>query len=185
LPKLAFLFGMIGAGKTYAGDSLAQTRQVISIDDIRPRALELLNADDREKRNEWPIWKSLVEEFGEGAVAESLKNAIEGTYPNLNVSQDIVLEGELLTMSTFRSLMRRAIRGLGFHIDDHQKFWLDTATDTVLLHRKKRNRLMDLEATLQTIKEYRSWYASHASRNNPVRCESPEIAVRKINDYLN
>lgn len=133
MPKVAFLTGIPGAGKSWIGENLASCNLASHIigDEVRRLAVVMLrpNVDSRSLWSE-SFWDKL---FASTCVQPAIQHAIDSfVVPNLDHSLPLVFDAFLTSHAGFRSACTAALQSAGYLVDAEQLFWIDPPLSKVV-----------------------------------------------------
>jgi len=133
LPKVAFLTGIPGAGKSWIGKELASRNIAAHIngDEVRRRTVLMLypGADSRSLWSE-SFWDHL---FVTTDVKPAIQYAIDSfVLPNLNQSLPLLFDAFLTSHSGFRSACTAALNSSGYPVEAEELFWIDPPLSLVV-----------------------------------------------------
>lgn len=139
MPKIAFLTGIPGAGKSYLSRRILSQQLAYFVigDEVRRRAIQILLPNLRSHR----VWsESLWDELCRSSdIQTAMDAAVFGfVFPNEILQSHLLVDAFVASHPQFQRSFVQAMRNGGYEVSDEALFWLDTPLPKVVLQANDR-----------------------------------------------
>ncbi len=133
MPKVAYLTGVPGAGKSFIARQVMNQKlaQFIIGDEVRRRLIQIMCPNVR-PLSVWSegLWDQLEIHCN---VQSAMDAAVNGyVIPNLNPSRPLLLDAYLTSHPGFRIAFSESLKRSGYDVSGEQLFWIDTPLEQVV-----------------------------------------------------
>lgn len=190
MPRVAFLTGIPGAGKSWIGRELTSRNLAAHIngDEVRRRAVLKL-CPEADSRSLWSesFWDKL---FVSTNVQPAIQHAIDSfVVPNLDHSLPLLFDAFLTSHAGFRSACSAALNSAGYLVEAEQLFWIDPPLVKVVEQANSRikngsrpgeNPIDEREAG----RRRRILQNRLIPPNIAIRAEAPQVLIEQITTFM-
>ena len=190
MPRVAFLTGIPGAGKSWIGEELSSRNLATHIngDEVRRRAVIML-CPEADSRSIWSesFWDKL---FVNTDVQPAIQHAIDSfVVPNLDHSLPILFDAFLTSHAGFRSACTTALNSAGYLVEAVQLFWIDPPLAKVVEQSNSRikNGIRPGESPIderEADRRRRILQNRLIPPNIAIGSEAPEILIEQITTFI-
>ena len=163
--KVAYVFGVSGAWKSYIAEQMEKDVQLIEIDKLRDKAVDRLFPHNRLRGDEWERCARLVAHPNLRSVFTAI---LAEFWPELSDDRPILAEGISLGHDSWRQAFRRALISKGITITEERErlFWIHPPPEIVWHNRQHRGRKGQRGESLDEVRQHCDWYDERVSHHS-------------------